>query len=330
MRAQQIHLARRPVGMPAPEDFTTVEVDLPEPGDGEVLVANRFLSVDPYMRGRMLDRRSYVPPFAVGAPLPGGAIGEVVASGSPDLSPGDHVRHMDGWRTHTIADAGALSKVDGERAPLHTYLGTLGMPGMTAYVGLLHIAELREGDVVAVSGAAGAVGSVAGQIARLRGCRVVGSAGSAEKVAWLTDELGFDAAFDYRETSFADGLDAHCPDGMDVVFENVGGDHLAAALPRMRDFGRIALCGAIAEYNATAPVPGPPVWPMIAKRISLRGFIVSDHGDKGRDFLRDVGGWFASGDLKERTTVVEGIEAMPGAFIGLFTGTNIGKMVVAV
>jgi NADPH-dependent curcumin reductase CurA len=266
----------------------------------------------------------------VGAPLEGGAVGRVVASRSPDLAEGDHVRHMLGWRSHALADARAFSKVDAEVAPLQAYLGILGMPGMTAYVGLLDIGEAKEGETVFVSGAAGAVGSTVGQIARIMGCRVVGSAGSPEKVAYLLDELGFDAAFDYREMPVAEALDAHCPDGIDVYFENVGGDHLVAALPRMRTFGRIAVCGLISQYNLEQPEPGPPLWPMIRDRITMRGFLVRDHGHRSKDFHRDVVAWLADGRLRERETIVEGLERMPEAFIGLFRGENIGKMVVAV
>jgi NADPH-dependent curcumin reductase CurA len=330
MRAQQIHLARRPVGLPTAEDFTMVDTDLPDPAEGEVLVENLWLSVDPYMRGRMLDRASYVEPFAVGAPMEGGAIGRVLASEAPDLAEGDVVRHMLGWRSHAVAGRRAFSRVDPDAAPLPAYLGILGMPGMTAYVGLLDIARAEEGETVVVSGAAGAVGSAVGQIARRMGCRVVGSAGSQEKVDWLTGELGFDAAFSYRERPYAEALDELCPDGIDVVFENVGGEHLAAVVPRMAEHGRIAICGLISEYNATEPTPGPNLWAMIRKRITMQGFLVRDHDDRAKDFLRDMSGWLAAGEITERETVVEGLERMPEAFLGLFTGDNIGKMVVRV
>lgn len=329
MRTRQIQLTRRPTGMPTEEDFALVEVDLADPADGQVLVENLYLSVDPYMRGRMTDRKSYTPPFEVGAALEGGAIGRVVQSRSSDLAEGDVVRHMHGWRAHALDDARAFRTVDPDAAPLPAYLGILGMPGMTAYVGLLDIGQAKEGETVFVSGAAGAVGSTVGQIARIIGCRVVGSAGSPEKIAYLRDELGFDEAFDYRQTPVADALDALCPDGIDVYFENVGGDHLAAALPRMRTFGRIAVCGLISQYNLTEPEPGPPLWPLIRDRITMRGFLVRDHGDRAGDFFRDMSGWLASGQVRERETIVTGLDAMPSAFIGLFTGDNIGKMVVA-
>jgi NADPH-dependent curcumin reductase CurA len=327
MTPRHIQLTRRPVGLPTPEDFELVETDLPDPAEGEVLVENLWLSVDPYMRGRMYDRPSYVPPFEVGAPMEGGAIGRVVATRADDLPEGALVRHMLGWRSHAVAPARALQRVDPDAAPLPAYLGILGMPGMTAYVGLLDIAGAQGGETVVVSAAAGAVGSAALQIARQRGCRVVGSAGGPEKVAWLR-ELGFDDVFDYRAEPYAEALDARCPDGIDVVLENVGGEHLAAVVPRMREHGRIAICGLIAEYNATEPTPGPSLWPMIRKRITMRGFLVRDHGDRSGAFQRDMAGWLAAGVVVERETVVEGLDRMPEAFLGLFSGANLGKMVV--
>ena len=330
MLTREIHLARRPSGMPAPEDFRLVSTELPEPGDGQVLVANTHLSVDPYMRGRMTAARSYIEGFAVGAPMEGGAVGRVIASRSPRLAEGDTVRHMLGWREHALADAGAFTRIDADAAPPSAYLGVLGMPGMTAYVGVLDIGEAKAGETFFVSGAAGAVGSTAGQIARTLGCRVVGSAGSAQKVAYLRDDLGFDAAFDYHEAPVAEALDQHCPDGIDVYFENVGGDHLAACLPRMRTFGRIAVCGLISQYNQTEEQPGPPLVGLIRQRVTMRGFIVGDHRDRARDFYRDMAAWLADGRVRQRETVVEGIERMPEAFMGLFTGDNIGKMIVAV
>ena len=330
METTQVHLARRPTGMPQPSDFELVRVPVPEPAHGEVVVENAYLSVDPYMRGRMTTARSYIPPFEVGAPLEGGAVGRVVASRAEGLAVGDAVRHMLGWREHAWGPASAFRRIDADAAPLEAYLGVLGMPGMTAYVGLHDVAQAKEGEVVYVSGAAGAVGSTAGQIARVLGCRVVGSAGSPEKVAYLRDELGFDAAFDYHDGPVRERLKEQCPDGIDVVFENVGGESLAAALTRMRPFGRVAVCGLISSYNATAPEPGPPLWPLVRDRITLRGFLVGDFGHRTKDFYRDVSAWVADGRVRERRTVVEGIERMPDAFIGLFTGENIGKMLVAV
>jgi NADPH-dependent curcumin reductase CurA len=325
---REIHLAARPTGWPTPDNFRTVEVELDEPGPGEVLVRNTFMSVDPYMRGRMNDVKSYVPPFRLDEPLDGGAVGEVVASADEALRPGDTVLHQRGWREHAVLPVAEARKVDTSTVPASAYLGVLGMPALTAYVGLTRIAGLREGDTVFVSGAAGAVGSMAGQMARLLGAgRVVGSAGSAEKVAWVTDELGFDAAFSYRDGRVVKQLAAHAP--VDVYFDNVGGDHLEAAIFHMADFGRIAMCGAIAGYNAEEPVPGPRNMMMVvSKRLTLRGFIVSDHGEAAREFYDRAAGWLADGSLKHRETVVDGLDRAVEAFLGLHRGDNTGKMLV--
>ncbi|MCW2791664.1 MAG: yfmJ [Nocardioides sp.] len=324
----EIHLASRPSGWPTDENFRLVETELPDPGPGQVLVRNTFLSVDPYMRGRMNDVKSYVPPFRLDAPLDGGAVGEVVASGDDAVSVGDTVLHQAGWREHALLDARAVRTVDTSRVPASAYLGVLGMPGLTAYVGLTRIAELKEGDAVLVSGAAGAVGSVAGQLARLLGAsKVVGSAGSAEKVAWLTDELGFDAAVNYKDGPVGRLLKEHAP--FDVYFDNVGGDHLEAAMFHLNDFGRVAACGAVAGYNDEQPTPGPRNMMMIvSKRLTLRGFIVSDHGDLAGEFYRRAGAWVAEGKLTYRETVVDGLDSTVGAFIDLLRGGNTGKMLV--
>jgi hypothetical protein len=280
------------------------------------------------MRGRMNDVKSYVPPFALDAPLDGGAVGEVIASGVDSISVGDTVLHMAGWREHALLPAQAARKVDTSQVPASAYLGVLGMPGMTAYVGLTRIAELKEGDEVLISGAAGAVGSVAGQLARLLGAsKVVGTAGSPEKVAWLTDELGFDAAVNYKDGPVGRLLKEHAP--FDVYFDNVGGDHLEAAMFHLNDFGRIAACGAVAGYNEEQPVPGPRNMMMIvSKRLTLRGFIVSDHGDLAAEFYRRAGAWVAEGKLTYRETVVDGLDNTVGAFIDLLRGGNTGKMLV--
>ena len=326
---QEIQLAARPQGEPAESDFHLAEVEVPEPGDGQVLVRNTWMSVDPYMRGRMNDRKSYVPPFQIGAPLEGGAVGEVVASRADGLAEGDTVLHQLGWREYAVLDGNAARKVDTELAPPQAYLGVLGMPGLTAYVGLLDIAALADGDVVFVSGAAGAVGGMAGQIAKARGHRVIGSAGSPEKVAHLTDELGFDAALNYRDGDVAGQLAALAPEGIDVYFDNVGGEHLEAALEVLNRNGRVAMCGAISQYNATEPVPGPRnLGNAVGKRLTLRGFIVSDHGDRMRAFAEEVGGLLRDGRIKHRETVVEGLDRAPEAFIGLLRGQNTGKMLV--
>ncbi len=326
--SQEIHLASRPHGWPTPENFRTVETTLPDPGPGEVLVRNTFMSVDPYMRGRMNDVRSYVPPFALDAPLDGGAVGEVVAPGSDAVPVGATVLHQAGWRTHALLPAGAVRTVDVSRVPASAYLGVLGMPGMTAYVGLTRIAELRAGDTVLVSGAAGAVGSTVGQMARLLGAsKVIGSAGTPEKCAWLTDELGFDVALDYKAAPIGRQLREHGP--VDVYFDNVGGDHLEAAIFAMADFGRIAACGAIADYNADAPVPGPRNLAMlVSKRLTLRGFIVTDHRDAAAEFYERAGQWVADGSLVWRETVVDGLDHAVDAFLGLHRGDNTGKMLV--
>jgi len=328
---RQIQLARRPQGEPTHEDFQLVEVPLPDPEPGQMVIRNAYVSVDPYMRGRMRDVKSYIPPFEVDAPLDGGAVGQVVASNGGPFEEGVWVQHMGGWREHAIGDGALTYPVDPDLAPISTSLGVLGMPGLTAYAGVTEIAPVKEGETVFVSAAAGAVGSAAGQIARLRGCRVVGSAGSQEKVDWLTGELGFDAAFNYKEVAVADALREHFPKGIDVYFDNVGGDHLDAALARMRVHGRIALCGTISNYNDEQLPPGPANFmAILPRRVNIRGFIVFDHGHLMKDFLREVGGWVGSGELRYRETVVEGIERMPDAFIGLLGGENVGKMLVKV
>ncbi len=327
--SRQIVLAARPHGEPTPAEFRLEDADVPDPGPGEVLVRNRWMSVDPYMRGRMNDARSYVPPFQVGAPLDGGAVGEVVASGDPGVPEGSTVLHGLGWRELALVPAKRVQPVDPQAAPAQSYLGALGMPGLTAYVGLLDIAGLREGDVVFVSGAAGAVGSLAGQIAKSRGHTVIGSAGSAEKVALLREELGFDAALNYKDGRVRDLLRAAAPDGIDVYFDNVGGEHLEAAIGSLRLRGRVALCGAISAYNATEPVPGPRnLGQAVGKRLTLRGFIVSDHSARMPDLVAEIGPALADGRIVVRETVVDGLEQAPHAFIELLRGANTGKMLV--
>jgi NADPH-dependent curcumin reductase CurA len=329
--SREVRLASRPNGEPQPSDFALAEVEVADPADGALIVRNTFMSVDPYMRGRMSDAKSYAAPYEVGKVMYGGAIGEVVASSADGVAVGDTVVHQLGWREYATMPAKHARVVDTSRLPASAYLGVLGMPGLTAYAGLLDVAALREGDVVFVSGAAGAVGSIVGQIAKLRGHTVIGSAGSAEKVAYLRDELGFDAAFDYHDGPVHKQLRAAAPDGIDVYFDNVGGDHLDAALGSMNLHGRIALCGSISTYNATSPPPGPRNFSMlaIARRLTIRGFLVTDHQDRFGDFVAEVGGWLAGGQLKYRETIVDGgIEAAPQAFIDLLRGANVGKMVV--
>jgi NADPH-dependent curcumin reductase CurA len=328
---REIHLASRPSGWPDHDNFRTVEVALPDPAEGEVLVRNTFMSVDPYMRGRMNDVKSYVPPFALDAPLDGGAVGEVIASGSDAVPVGSTVLHGLGWREHALLPAGQVRVLDASGVDASAYLGVLGMPGLTAYVGLTRIAQLKEGDNVFVSGAAGAVGSAVGQIAKLLGAKtVIGSAGSEEKLAWLR-ELGFDVALNYKEAPIGKQLSAavkeHGP--VDVYFDNVGGEHLEAAIFAMADFGRIAVCGAISAYNDTAPSPGPRNLAMvISKRLTIRGFIVRDHNDAAGEFYRLVGRWVADGSLRSQETVVDGLDRAIDAFIDQQKGANTGKMLV--
>ena len=329
MKSREVVLAGRPVGMPTVDDFAIREVDVPDPAAGEVVVRNVCMSVDPYMRGRMIDRKSYTPPFAVGETLNGGAIGRVALSNDADLPEGDYVESHLGWREAFVAKAAGLRRLGELEAPASAYLGILGMPGMTAYVGLLDVGALKEGETVFVSGAAGAVGSAVGQIAKIKGCTAVGSAGSADKVRHLKEDLGFDHAFDYHDGHLERQIFQGAPQGVDVYFDNVGGDHLQAALNCMRPGGRIPLCGAIALYNATAPVPGPNNLAIaIGMSLTLKGFIVSNFNHLRADFMRDMTDWVTSGQLKYRETAFDGIEKAPEAFIGLFTGANTGKMVV--
>ncbi|WP_199733310.1 NADP-dependent oxidoreductase [Micromonospora sp. BL1] len=327
--SREIHLASRPEGWPTPENFRLVTTEVPTPGPGQVVVRNRFMSVDPYMRGRMNDVKSYVPPFALDAPLDGGAIGEVVAGEAGGVKPGDTVLHGLGWREYALVDAKGVRKVDPGLAPVTAYLGVLGMTGLTAYAGLLDVAAMRPGETVFVSGAAGAVGSMVGQIAKLRGAgRVIGSAGSAAKVERLT-ALGFDAAFDYHDGPVYKQLRAAAPDGVDVYFDNVGGDHLEAAIGAMNLHGRAAICGMIAQYNATEPPAAPRNLALvIGKRLTLRGFLVGDHGHLREQFVQEVAGWLREGRLSYDETIVDGIEQAPEAFLGLLRGENLGKMLV--
>ncbi|WP_320067040.1 NADP-dependent oxidoreductase [Micromonospora sp. RTGN7] len=328
---REIHLASRPQGWPTAENFRLVSTEVPTPGPGQLVVRNQFMSVDPYMRGRMNDVKSYVPPFALDAPLDGAAIGEVVAGEAAGIAPGDTVLHGLGWREYALVDARGAQKVDSSLAPVSAYLGVLGMPGLTAYAGLLDVAALRPGERVFVSAAAGAVGSLVGQIAKLRGAdHVVGSAGSAAKVERLR-ALGFDAAFDYHDGPVRDSLRAAAPDGIDVYFDNVGGDHLEAAIASMRLHGRAAICGMIAQYNDTEPPAAPRNLALvIGKRLTLRGFLVSDHGHLREQFLQEVAGWLREGKLSYDETVVDGIDRAPEAFLGLLRGENVGKMLVRV
>jgi NADPH-dependent curcumin reductase CurA len=329
-KSREWHLVARPHGWPTPEDFALVETETGEPGPGEILVRNLYVSVDPYMRGRMNDAKSYAAPYELNQPMQGGAVGEVVASGAEGFAPGDHVLHFAGWREYALVNAKASVKVDGSLAPLSTYLGVLGMTGLTAYAGLLRVGGFKEGDAVFVSGAAGAVGGQVGQIARLKGAsRVIGSAGSDEKVKLLIEEYGFDAAFNYKNGPVAEQLAQAAPDGIDVYFDNVGGEHLEAAIGALNLRGRIAICGLIAQYNATEPTPGPHnMVKVLQNRLRIEGFLVGDHYDLQPQFVQEVGGWVSEGKLHYRETVVEGIENNVEAFLGLLRGENTGKMIV--
>jgi NADPH-dependent curcumin reductase CurA len=327
--SREIRLAARPHGEPVPSDFELADVEVPDPGPGRILVRNTYMSVDPYMRGRMNDVKSYVPPFRLGHALEGAAVGEVVASEAEGFAPGDVVVHQLGWREHALLDASHARKVDAGGLPESAFIGVLGMPGLTAYAGLLDVGELREGDVVFVSGAAGAVGSLVGQIAKLRGNTVIGSAGSPEKVAHLIDDLGFDKAFNYKDGDVTGQLAAAAPDGIDVYFDNVGGDHLEAAIAALNRNGRVALCGAISGYNSTAPEAGPTnMMQVVGKRLTLRGFIVTDHAKRLKDLFAEVAPAVRDGRIQFRETVVEGLDNAPQAFVDLLRGANVGKMVV--
>jgi hypothetical protein len=326
--SREIRLASRPNGIPTIANFTMVRTELEPLQDRQVLVRNLFMSVDPYMRGRMNDGKSYVPPFELGQPLDGGAVGEVVESRAREFKPGDAVTSNLGWREYSITSPTALHPVSRDVQPLSAYLGALGMTGMTAWAGL-NLVELKAGETIYISGAAGAVGNVAGQLAKLRGCRVIGSAGSEAKVLFLREECGFDIAFDYKAGSVLEQLNLEAPDGIDVYFDNVGGETLEAALSALRVHGRIIACGGISGYNEEKPRPGPSnLFNMITKRLTMKGLIVRDWLDRQGDFEKEVGGYFRTGKLKNRETVAKGIDQAVDAFLGLFSGVNVGKMVV--
>jgi NADPH-dependent curcumin reductase CurA len=320
-----IVLAARPEGEPKASDFEIRELDDAEPADGEVLVRNIFVSVDPYMRGRMTGVRTYVPPYAVGDLIDGAAVGRVVSSRHPGFAEGDWVRSMLGWREQGVAKGDHLVSLDPALAPPSTSLGVLGMPAFTAWIGLDEIGQIAAGETIFISGAAGAVGSAAVQIALQRGCRVIGSAGSEEKVAWLRS-LGAEA-FDYRTADLREVLQ----DGIDVYFDNVGGAQLDAALKALRTHGRVIACGAISRYNDAEVQPGPRnFFFVVTKRLRIQGFIVFDHNQRFPEFLAEAGAWLRDGKLEYRETIVEGFENLPSAFIALFHGENVGKMLVRV
>ncbi|MEO7752928.1 MAG: NADP-dependent oxidoreductase [Terracoccus sp.] len=327
---REVQLVSRPVGWPTADDFAVVDTSPTDLADGQVRVRNVVMSVDPYMRGRMSDAKSYAAPYALGEAMGGGAVGEVVESRSDAISVGDHVLHANGWREEAVVDAASARVVDTSVAPASSYLGILGMTGLTAYAGLTRVAAFKPGDVVFVSGAAGAVGSAVGQIAKALGAsRVIGSAGSQEKVDHLLDDLGFDAAFNYRDGSVSQMLREAAPDGIDVYFDNVGGDHLEAAIGSLNLGGRIAICGAISVYNNTEAAPGPRnLARLIQTRGLIHGFLVGDHYDLAGEYAQKAAGWLADGPLQSRETFVDGIDHAVDAFLGVLRGDNTGKMVV--
>jgi NADPH-dependent curcumin reductase CurA len=331
MQSNQWKLVRRPVGWPVAEDFSYEKVDLPELQDGEVRVANEFISVDPYMRGRMNDVKSYIPPFELGKTMLGGAVGRVTESRSPHLAEGDIVEHMFGWRDIAQGKAGNFDKrADLPGMPTSVYLGALGVPGLTAWIGLFVIADLKAGETVFISGAAGAVGTAAGQLARLHGAkRVIGSAGSPEKVELITSKFGYDAAFNYKDGHISRQLAAAAPDGIDVYFDNVGGDHLEAAIYAMNDRGRAAICGSISSYNESSMPPGPRnLWMLTTKGLTLQGFTIPSYMQHAEAFANEVAPLVAAGEFAWNETVVDGIDNALDAFYGLMNGANTGKMLV--
>ncbi len=329
---REIHLKSRPAGMPKAENFELVETPMPKPGPGQFLVRNIFMSVDPYMRGRMMDRESYVPPFQVGQVLDGGSVGRVIESHNDAFKAGDYVCGFasGGWREYWVSEGMMMQKIDPGLAPLQAYLGTLGMPGLTAYSGLLRIGEPKEGETVFVSAAAGAVGSIVCQIAKIKGCRVVGSVGSDDKIKWLRGEAGADAAVNYKTCGNLEAaVKKECPKGIDIYFENVGGEHLEVALNLMNSRGRIIACGMISMYNAVEMPPGPRnIVLIVGKSLKMQGFIVSNYLDMVPAFYSDMGQWIRNGKIKWEETIVDGIDNAPKAFLGLFTGANVGKMLV--
>jgi NADPH-dependent curcumin reductase len=332
---RKIVLASRPEGAPQPSNFRLEQSPAPEPRDGQVLLRTLWLSLDPYMRGRMSAARSYAKPVEVGEPMVGGTVSEVVASKHPGFKPGDIVLGYAGWQDYAVSDGTGLRKLDARRAPVSTALGVLGMPGMTAYTGLLTIGQPKGGETVVVAAATGPVGSLVGQIAKIKGCRAIGVAGGQEKCRYLVDELGFDAAVDHRSKNFPDELRQACPKGIDVYFENVGGAVWDAVAPLLNDFARIPVCGLIAQYNMTELPGGPDRTPqlfrqVLTKRLTIRGFIVSDFASQAEAFGRGVSTWLQQGKIKYKEDVVEGLENAPQAFLGLLQGKNFGKLLVRV
>jgi len=329
MKSRQILLAARPAGTPKPTDFRLVEIDVREPGSGEILVRNIYMSVDPYMRGRMNEKQTYAQAWQVGQPADGRAVGEVVKSHDSSFPVGALVVSNLGWREHFVSSGEGVLAIDRSLAPLAAFLGVLGVPGFTGWYGLKEIGKPKAGETLVVSGAAGATGSLVVQIGKILGCRVVGTAGTDDKCAWLTRELGADAAINYRKGDLDKTLREACPQGVDVHFENVGGAILDAVLGLVNPFARIALCGMISQYNLEVPAPGPGnIRNMVGNRVLMQGFIISDHMKRYPEFVAEVGGWLKAGRIKYQETVVEGIDKAVTAFLGLFSGENTGKMIV--
>jgi len=331
----QIVLASRPVGRPSPDSFERVRTPVPTPAEGQVLLKIRYLSLDPYMRGRMSAAKSYAAPVELGQVMEGGTVGEVIESRHPDYAAGDFVLSHSGWQTYAVADAASLRKLDPQDAPVTTALGVLGMPGFTAYAGLLTIGQPKPGETVVVAAASGPVGATVGQIARIKGARAVGIAGGAEKCALVREEFGFDAVIDHRSPNFADELRAACPEGIDVYFENVGGHVWSAVFPLLNTFARIPVCGLVAQYNSTGPFEGPDRLPVLmrdvlSKSLTVRGFIQREFSAQRPAFYRDMAGWIAEGRVKYKEDIVEGLENAPEALIGLLEGKNFGKLIVQV
>lgn len=326
---RQFRLASRPQGMVTRENFEIVREPVAEPGDGEVLVKTQYISLDPAMRGWMAEGRSYIPPVQIGEVMRAGTLGEVIASAGERFSVGDHVTGWLGVQEYAVCAESAVFAVDPAAAPLTTYLGALGMPGMTAYFGLLDVAQPKEGETVVVSGAAGAVGSVVGQIARIKGCRAIGIAGGPEKCEWVAGELGFDTCIDYKNADVASALREHCPEGIDVYFDNVGGEILDAALARLARGARVAICGAISQYNNLDSMRGPSNYmSLLVNRARMQGFVVLDYVNRFAEAQREMAGWLAQGKLIAREDVVEGFDNFPEALARLFAGENVGKLVL--
>lgn len=328
---RQVQLASRPKGMVDLSNFTIENGTVPPVKEGEVLVRSMYLTVDPYMRGRMNEGKSYIEPFALHKPLSGGVVGKVEESKSPQFKPGEFVYGFLDWADYSVADAKQLQKLDPKLAPITTALGVLGMPGMTAYFGLLDVTKPKKGETVLISGAAGAVGSLVGQIAKIQGCRVVGIAGSESKVNYLLKDLGFDAALNYKDKDFAEKLKKACPQGVDIYFDNVGGDITDQAIKLLNNYARISICGQISMYNLDKPDIGPRNWwQLLIKKAMAKGFIVNDYIERYPEGIKQMGQWIKEGKIKYSETVAEGLENAPKAFLGLFKGENIGKQIVKI